>query len=177
MKLTPQQEQEIASIQQERKLTRKSAVQYWRRNQAKAASPETDNGLPPAQPTPVPVPAAPVAPKEAPAAVPEPKQFEGTVLDQRVVNPDAGTTATAKVAVKRQRKAKAAKTKADVPKGKPGRPSPVELDVNKVIKLYQQGTKVVDIAEAVGYKRATGQNRIRTALMAAGIYKGRTGKE
>lgn len=45
------------------------------------------------------------------------------------------------------------------------------FDAKRAVELYQAGGKVVDIAVAMGYKRGQGQNRTRTALIKAGVYK------
>lgn len=41
----------------------------------------------------------------------------------------------------------------------------------RCITLYNAGTKVVDIAVAMGYPRGSGQNRVRTVLIKAGAYR------
>lgn len=43
------------------------------------------------------------------------------------------------------------------------------FDAAKAVELYKAGTKVVDIAVALGYERGQGQNRTRAALKAAGV--------
>jgi hypothetical protein len=57
-------------------------------------------------------------------------------------------------------------------KKKPGR-KPMQgtnFDVDKAVELYMAGTKVTDIAVAMGYPKNHGQNRVRMALMAKGVY-------
>jgi predicted SprT family Zn-dependent metalloprotease len=46
-----------------------------------------------------------------------------------------------------------------------------EVFESRVVALYQRGLKVVDIAVECGYKRGTGQNRVRGVLIKAGLYK------
>lgn len=41
----------------------------------------------------------------------------------------------------------------------------------RAVAMYQAGSKVVDIAVAMGYERGQGQNRTRTALIKASVYK------
>lgn len=61
--------------------------------------------------------------------------------------------------------------KGDKPKGKPGRkPLVTKFDVDKAVAMYQEGAKVTDIAVAMGYPKGHGQNRVRLALMARGVY-------
>jgi predicted SprT family Zn-dependent metalloprotease len=45
------------------------------------------------------------------------------------------------------------------------------FDAAEAIRLYQSGLSVPDIAVRFGYRRNQGNNRIRTALMKAGVYK------
>jgi predicted SprT family Zn-dependent metalloprotease len=47
----------------------------------------------------------------------------------------------------------------------------MQWDAARVVELYSAGTKVPDIAVALGYERGHGQNRVRAALMKAGVYK------
>lgn len=49
--------------------------------------------------------------------------------------------------------------------------APNAWDAAKVVEMYQAGTRVVDIAVAFGYARGQGQNRVRKALVTAGVYK------
>jgi hypothetical protein len=142
MKFTAEQEAAIAKIQQERKLTRKSAVQFYRRQKPGAQ-----------------VDVAPPAPAvETAPATPAP-----TV---------AATEPAAAPKAAKKKKVKAAKE--SLPKGKPGRtPKVTQWDEDKVVQLYKDGAKVVDIAEKMGYKRGEGQNRVRITLMTKGVYKQR----
>lgn len=43
----------------------------------------------------------------------------------------------------------------------------MQWDLPKVIAMYKAGSKIVDIAVAMGYKRGQGQNRVRAALAKA----------
>ncbi len=45
------------------------------------------------------------------------------------------------------------------------------FDADAVVRLYNTGQKVVDIAVAMGYPRGHGQNRVTTVLRKAGVYK------
>lgn len=45
------------------------------------------------------------------------------------------------------------------------------FNADRAIRLYKKGKFVSDIAVAMGYERGHGQNRVRTALMSAGVYK------
>lgn len=45
------------------------------------------------------------------------------------------------------------------------------FDAALAVHLYNQGTRVVDIAVAMGYERGHGQNRTVIALKKAGVYK------
>lgn len=49
-------------------------------------------------------------------------------------------------------------------------PAGVRFNPAQCVELYQAGHKVVDIAVGMGYKRGHGQNRVRAALMKAGVY-------
>lgn len=40
----------------------------------------------------------------------------------------------------------------------------------RAVKLYKANSSVADIAVAMGYPRGHGQNRVRAALMSAGVY-------
>lgn len=45
------------------------------------------------------------------------------------------------------------------------------FDRARAVALYAAGNKVVDIAVSMGYARGQGQNRVRAALIKAGVYK------
>jgi hypothetical protein len=45
------------------------------------------------------------------------------------------------------------------------------FDPDKCVAMYKSGSRVVDIAVAMGYERGYGQNRVRNVLLKAGIYK------
>ena len=45
------------------------------------------------------------------------------------------------------------------------------FDSRRAVALYAAGNKVVDIAVSMGYARGQGQNRVRAALVKAGVYK------
>jgi hypothetical protein len=45
------------------------------------------------------------------------------------------------------------------------------FDADKCVAMYKAGSRVVDIAVAMGYERGHGQNRVRRVLLKAGIYK------
>lgn len=47
----------------------------------------------------------------------------------------------------------------------------VNFDAARCVELYKSGKRVVDIAVAMGYNRGHGQNRVRAALVKAGVYK------
>jgi hypothetical protein len=47
----------------------------------------------------------------------------------------------------------------------------VKFNVTRIVKLYKDGKNVSQIAQAVGYPKGAGQNRTRTALVFAGVYK------
>jgi hypothetical protein len=49
-----------------------------------------------------------------------------------------------------------------------------KMDVSsRIITLYKTGKNVSQIAQAIGYPKGHGNNRVRDALIKAGIYKGR----
>lgn len=52
--------------------------------------------------------------------------------------------------------------------------SPIHFDADEVVRLYEAGHKVVDIAVAMGYPRGHGQNRTVAALRKAGVYKAKS---
>lgn len=45
-------------------------------------------------------------------------------------------------------------------------------NVEMAIAMYKSGTKQIDIAEAMGYPRGSGQTRVRRALQQAGVWTG-----
>ena len=47
----------------------------------------------------------------------------------------------------------------------------IKFDAKQVLKMYNKGTNVADIAVAMGYARGHGQNRCRAVLLKAGVYK------
>ena len=47
----------------------------------------------------------------------------------------------------------------------------VRFNVKRIVRLYQGGKKVSEIARAVGYPAGHGQNRTRAALVKAGVHK------
>jgi len=49
--------------------------------------------------------------------------------------------------------------------------SKVRFNVKRIVRLYQDGKKVSEIARAVGYPAGHGQNRTRAALVKAGVHK------
>jgi hypothetical protein len=51
-------------------------------------------------------------------------------------------------------------------------PAPKAAAKTRAVALYQEGKKVSEIAVALGYERGHGQNRVASALIAAGVYKG-----
>jgi predicted SprT family Zn-dependent metalloprotease len=136
--LNPEQIAYIQRIQQERGISYKSAVQYWRRN------------LKPAQVAAVPTPAPVVA---VPAYEPAPVDQTETILCDvpAPVSPVAvllGET----------------RGNRDAPSGC--------WNEAVAIRMYQQGGKQIDIAQAMGYPRGQGQTRVRRALVAAGVWHG-----
>jgi hypothetical protein len=50
---------------------------------------------------------------------------------------------------------------------------PALINSEHIITLYKEGKNVSEIAQAIGYEKNHGNNRVRHALMKAGIYKGR----
>src|SRR5579859_7028669 len=52
---------------------------------------------------------------------------------------------------------------------------PGTLDTDKVIQMYKNSVKIVDIAVAFGYARGQGQNKIRAILREAKVYNTPTG--
>jgi DGQHR domain-containing protein len=47
----------------------------------------------------------------------------------------------------------------------------IVFDPDRCVTMYKAGSRVVDIAVAMGYERGHGQNRVRNVLLKAGIYK------
>jgi hypothetical protein len=47
----------------------------------------------------------------------------------------------------------------------------VKFDVKRIVRLYKAGNNVSQIAQAIGYPAGHGNNRTRTALEKAGVYK------
>lgn len=161
--LLPEQLAYIQKLQAERGISYKSAVQYWRRNMKPAQVAATPTPAPVVVPEPVfnapPFTAAPVDQSEtilsdvpavtitAPPTPPRPMQ----VGDVVVLN---GTPQVAAVGT----------SSPAVPQGK--------WDTDIAIFMYQKGCKQIDIAEAMGYPRGSGQTRVRRALVAAGVWQG-----
>jgi hypothetical protein len=50
-------------------------------------------------------------------------------------------------------------------------PAGVRFNPAFAVELFEAGHKVVDIAVGMGYRRGSGQNRVRAALLKAGVYK------
>lgn len=50
---------------------------------------------------------------------------------------------------------------------------PAVINAEHIIAFYKEGKNVSEIAQAIGYPKNHGNNRVRHALMKAGIYKGR----
>jgi predicted SprT family Zn-dependent metalloprotease len=152
--LNPEQIAYIQRIQQERGISYKSAVQYWRRNlkpaqvcpcgmtephnhSIAAIQKENPTPLPPALPVVRPYQSAPVDQTETILCdVPAPVAVDPTPIP---TPPAAGT-------------------------GK--------WDKDIAIFMYQKGCTQIDIAEAMGYPRGQGQTRVRRALVAAGVWHG-----
>jgi hypothetical protein len=57
------------------------------------------------------------------------------------------------------------------PRLKPGTRLSRRINSAKVVELYQAGKSVPEIAHAFGHKPNTGQNRVRYALINAGVYR------
>lgn len=53
------------------------------------------------------------------------------------------------------------------------RPRPKPQGAARIIALYKRGKNVSEIAQAIGYPKGHGNNKVRHALLKAGIYKGR----
>jgi hypothetical protein len=47
----------------------------------------------------------------------------------------------------------------------------VKFDMKRIVRLYKAGKNVSQIAQAIGYPAGHGNNRTRTALEKAGVYK------
>jgi predicted SprT family Zn-dependent metalloprotease len=47
----------------------------------------------------------------------------------------------------------------------------IAFNATDAVRLYQAGKRIVDIAVSFGYARGHGQNRVRAALIKAGVYK------
>lgn len=47
----------------------------------------------------------------------------------------------------------------------------VKFSPARIAKMYKAGKNVSQIAQAIGYPRGRGQNRVRGLLMKAGAYK------
>lgn len=47
----------------------------------------------------------------------------------------------------------------------------VKFDVKRVVRLYKSGKNVSQIAQLVGYPAGHGNNRTRSVLVKAGVYK------
>lgn len=52
-----------------------------------------------------------------------------------------------------------------------------DIDAEKVVQAFRNGTKIVDIAVSFGYARGQGQNRIRAILREAGAYTPKGGAQ
>lgn len=47
----------------------------------------------------------------------------------------------------------------------------ISFSAKRAVALCRSGRRVVDIAVAMGYERGSGKNRVRNALVKAGVYK------
>jgi colicin import membrane protein len=166
---------------QDRNLTRKSAIQFLRRQRstnsnllltatseapavggnAHKATEELET-LPPAQSV------APVVDAKAAKLQERQAAKEAKAQAKQVA---AKAKQDAKAAKKAEREAAKAAAAANAPANTDDtrRARNTVFDAAKAVELYKAGTKVVDIAVALGYERGQGQNRTRAALKAAGV--------
>ena len=98
--------------------------------------------------------------------------------DVRLVIREAEKPATAEKAAKVAKpKAKKAVHKPAKKSGKPGKAKrfDVNFSVKRAVALYDRGKgkSVSEIAQALGYPKGHGNNRVANALIAAGVYKGK----
>ena len=99
--------------------------------------------------------------------------------DVRLVVREAEKPATVEKPTKVAKpKAKKAARKPAKKSGKPGKASKkydVNFSVNRAVALYERGKgkSVSEIAQAMGYPKGHGNNRVANALIAAGVYKGK----
>lgn len=96
-----------------------------------------------------------------------------------------GATLNTQTSNAEQRKPKAKKSgkpeKVAKPKTKPAKKSKapktydVHFNVDRIVRLYDKGKgkSVSEIAQAIGYPKDRGQNRVANALIKAGVFKGK----
>jgi len=177
-------EQELTRIMAERNLDRKGAVQYYRRQQKKlAAAAQTG----PSHAAPVQTTTTADQAQANTAAVDD--QHDQHAVDR--FHDEGGPcperprqTAPVTVIDEKQNLTPAEQEKVAVLPDTPPADQPPAADTAKkrkskqpnfdsarAVALYQGGMKVIDIAVELGYPRGSGNNRVRTALEKAGVYK------
>lgn len=147
-------EETLKELMEVRGINRKSAVQFLRRQAKKAV---------------VVTPSATLATFEKPAAAPESRAHVATLELETL--PPAQSVAPIRQPDELNARLEELGDKAPHIAAAKQRKVRKDFDTAKAIAFYQQGIAVPKIAEFLGYKPGQGQNRTRTALRAAGVYK------